>query len=125
MLINVAYGDDGGPLPPNRLVMNDKWIGGIAGAGYTTADRFDVIAKADGELTQAQLRPALQRLLGDRFKLVVHRGKKELPVYHLVLARGDGRLGLATETMAHHRQAALRSTRPAISTSGRVSRSAL
>ena len=78
VLINFAYGDDGGPLPPNRLVMNDKWIGGTAGAGYATAERFDIVAKSDGELTREQLPTALQRLLAERFKLVVHRESKEL-----------------------------------------------
>jgi uncharacterized protein (TIGR03435 family) len=91
VLIRVAYGDPM-PLPPNRLVLNQQWIGGIRGGGYATADRFDIEAKADG-LTQAQLPSALQKLLADRFKLVVHHEKRELPVYHLLLARADGRLG--------------------------------
>jgi uncharacterized protein (TIGR03435 family) len=92
-LIGVAYGEGGRPLPPNRLVLKDKWIGGIAGGGYTTADRYDIVAKAEGELTLEQLPAALRRLLEDRFKLAVHRETKELPVYHLMLARADGRLG--------------------------------
>ena len=91
-LISVAYGDPP-PLPPNRLVTNAQWIGGVRGGGYATADRFDIIAKADGELTREQLPAALRRLLADRFQLVVHHDVKELPVYHLMLARADGRLG--------------------------------
>src|SRR3954468_28558 len=50
VLIAAAY-SDGPPLSPNRMVLNDKWIGGIAGGGYATADRFDIVAKAGGTLT--------------------------------------------------------------------------
>jgi uncharacterized protein (TIGR03435 family) len=35
----------------------------------------------------------LRTLLGDRFKLAVHRETKEVPMWALVLARRDGRLG--------------------------------
>jgi uncharacterized protein (TIGR03435 family) len=92
-LLSVAYGDAYAPLPPNRLVLNAPWIGGSAGGGYTTADRFDIVAKADGDLTREQLPAALQKLLADRFKLVVHRDTRQLPVYHLVFARTDRRFG--------------------------------
>ena len=35
----------------------------------------------------------LQALLADRFELVLRRESKELPIYALVLARKDGKLG--------------------------------
>ena len=92
-LIGVAYGEGGRPLPPNRLVIKDKWVGGTRGAGYTSADRYDIVAKAEGELTLEQLPAALRRLLEDRFKLTVHRETKELPVYQLMLAQADASLG--------------------------------
>ena len=34
-----------------------------------------------------------RKLLADRFKLVIHTAKRELPAYLLVTARSDGRLG--------------------------------
>ena len=35
----------------------------------------------------------LRTLLADRFKLVMHKETKELPIFELVLARQDGKLG--------------------------------
>jgi bla regulator protein blaR1 len=86
-LILVAYGDQGA-LPGNRLSIstNAQWIG-------QRSEHFDIEAKAAGELTRSQLPSALRTLLADRFKLVVHHETKELPMYALVLARTDRRLG--------------------------------
>jgi len=96
-LVNLSYGDNGVPLGPGRLVMNAKGIAGIGlggqGGGYQSADRFDIIAKTSGEFTREQLLAAIRQLLVDRFKLVVHRETRESRIYHLMLARADGRLG--------------------------------
>lgn len=91
-LVAVAYGDDGPPLPANRLVVKDNWISGTLG-GYATAARFDIVAKAEDGLTREQLPAALRKLLADRFKLVVHHETRELPIYRLTLVRNDGHLG--------------------------------
>ena len=90
-LVSVAYGEPYAPLQRNRLVINVSWTGGDG--GYVTAARFDIQAKADGDLTREQLPAALQKLLAERFKLVVHRETRELAIYHLMLMRADGRLG--------------------------------
>ena len=39
------------------------------------------------------MRFMMQTLLRDRFKLAFHTEKRELPIYALVVARSDGRLG--------------------------------
>ena len=50
-------------------------------------------AKAADNAPLTQMLGMVRTLLADRFKLVMHRETREMPVYHLVLARRDGRLG--------------------------------
>jgi uncharacterized protein (TIGR03435 family) len=63
------------------------------GPDWVDFDRFDIVGRgSDG--TAARLRfPMLRALLTDRFKLVTHIEMREQPVYLLMLARPDGRLG--------------------------------
>src|SRR5437667_6944117 len=53
------------------------------GPGWIRTDRYDVSAKANvaGNLTEAQLRPMLQALLAERFKLRLHQSSKEMSGY--------------------------------------------
>ena len=73
------------------------------GPGWLSSDRFDVTAKAEGELPNVgpgqsgPVQQMMQNLLADRFKLKVHRESKEMPIYALVLARSDGKLGKQIE----------------------------
>ena len=90
-LIRIAYGTPRA-LPLNQLSVSAKWIGG-PGQRYLESDRFDVVAKAEGDPSPAQMNLMIRTLLADRFKLVVHHETKQLPMYALVLARTDGRLG--------------------------------
>lgn len=57
--------------------------------------KFDITAKTeDGPTPTAKETLAMLRvLLADRFKLQTHTEPKDLPIYALVLARGDGKLG--------------------------------
>jgi uncharacterized protein (TIGR03435 family) len=96
-LIACAYG-----IPPVR---DHQEI--VNGPNWLDNDLYDIAAKlgADdvpraGSLNQQQIeeylrrgRLMLQTLLADRFKLAVHREIKEVPMYALVIARRDGRLG--------------------------------
>jgi bla regulator protein BlaR1 len=68
-------------------------VGG--GPEWTTEDRFEVAAKAPDGFTGGveEIRAMLQSLLADRFALSVRAESKEMPVYVLVLARRDGKLG--------------------------------
>jgi uncharacterized protein (TIGR03435 family) len=60
-------------------------------------DRWDIIAKlppeAVGQREQVEPVTLLQNLLADRFKLVAQLDTREMPVYALVVARSDRRLG--------------------------------
>jgi uncharacterized protein (TIGR03435 family) len=66
----------------------------FAGAsGWMDTERFDILAKAEGNPTRQQLQLMLRSLLADRFKLVVHKETREKPAFALGLARPDGKLG--------------------------------
>ena len=53
---------------------------------WANSDRYDIDAKAASDAPLDQMRPMLQSLLTDRFKLTLHRETKELPVYELLVA---------------------------------------
>ena len=79
MLIQNAY-----QLPPFRIEGGPNWI---------ASARFDVAAAAEGNPPQEQMRLMLQKLLSERFRLTAHTETRELPIYALVMARSDGRMG--------------------------------
>ena len=63
------------------------------GPGWIDGERFDVTARAADGTAPNQVYPMLRRMLAERFKLVAHTEKREQPVYALLIARADGRLG--------------------------------
>lgn len=71
----------------------------IAGAPSWLSERYDVVAKADGEFPPntpgsiGAVALMLQSLLADRFALAVHKETREMDIYALVRTREDGRLG--------------------------------
>jgi uncharacterized protein (TIGR03435 family) len=63
------------------------------GNGVIDAGRYDVEAKsAEARPTPEQTRLMLQALLADRFKLMIHRETKEVPVYALMAVKGGSKL---------------------------------
>jgi uncharacterized protein (TIGR03435 family) len=60
---------------------------------WTDIDRFDVTARAPGGAGAAAIPDMLQGLLRERFGLRVHRAKRDMPQYVLVVRRRDGVLG--------------------------------
>lgn len=63
------------------------------GPGWLDADHYDISARAGVAVKREEILLRLQSLLADRFGLVVRREVKQLPVYVLVVARKDGKLG--------------------------------
>jgi len=63
------------------------------GPGWIDSERFDLTARAAEGTPDREILPMLRALLLERFKLVVHTEQREQPVYALVTARSDGRLG--------------------------------
>jgi uncharacterized protein (TIGR03435 family) len=86
-------------FPMQRVV---GWPDGIDAGRYTITAKMP-----DGSSIAAQ-QVAIRNLLKDRFNLVTHTETRELPVYNLVLARSDGRLGPALEESSAECQATLK-----------------
>jgi len=63
------------------------------GPGWLDTDRFDIVARADRTYTSTQVPSMVQRLLQQRFALVVHKERRDMPMYMLVVDRKDRRLG--------------------------------
>ncbi len=74
----------------------------VGGPGWLNSDRFDINAKAEGDIVPSPigaggppgpLQLMMRSLLAERFKLAAHNETREMPIYNLVLARPDGKLG--------------------------------
>jgi len=92
-------------VPNLRLEGAQAWL---------STERYDIVATTGGPKTGPETMEMLRTMLADRFKLVTHRETKPAQVYHLVLARSDGRLGrdlkpstLDCETVMRERSAKL------------------
>jgi uncharacterized protein (TIGR03435 family) len=79
-LIRYAYG-----LNSSQVVMPDPAVPGS----------FDILAsfRDSANLTREQVLAMVQQTLVERFHLVAHHEQRPVPIYALVLARTDGRLG--------------------------------
>jgi bla regulator protein blaR1 len=65
----------------------------IGGPSWMTSDRFDIVAKSGPETSDSDLKLMLQNLLIERFAIKARIETRSLPVYALVFARSDRRLG--------------------------------
>ena len=104
---NTSGGDEGsiGPRPggyamasiPVRLLIVRAYelrsFQVVGGPSWIDGERFDLNARAPESTPSKEILAMLRTLLAQRFKLVTHVEQREQPVYALVTARGDGRLG--------------------------------
>ena len=65
----------------------------ISGPDWIDSDRWDIVAAPASVDANAPWREMLKTLLMDRFKLRAHVEQRERPIYALVFARDDKRLG--------------------------------
>lgn len=66
--------------------------------GWLSTERYDIVGtiKSAETISLAQLRPMLQRMLEDRFRLKIHRETSEMPVYALVVTRSGPKIRVNT-----------------------------
>jgi uncharacterized protein (TIGR03435 family) len=72
-LISFAY-----KVEPDKVFGGPNWL---------EMERYDVIARVNGRPPAESLRPMLQALLADRFKLVAHVDTKPMPAYMLTTGK--------------------------------------
>jgi uncharacterized protein (TIGR03435 family) len=76
-----------------------QWAYGVAfyqiSDAHLSGDSYDIRAKTGNPATVPQLRMMLQDLLAKRFKLVLHRESRMLPVYEVTVAKGGAKLPAA------------------------------
>jgi uncharacterized protein (TIGR03435 family) len=71
----------------------------VGGPNWIASDRFDIVAKAAGDVppptpgVAGPMQLMMRTLMADRFKLTLHNEQREMPIYALVLAKADGKLG--------------------------------
>ncbi len=64
----------------------------VSGPAWITETRYDILAKAPAGTRKEQIPAMLQTMLEERFKLEVHREKKEFNVFAIVVGKGGPKL---------------------------------
>jgi uncharacterized protein (TIGR03435 family) len=83
MLVGLAY-----KLRPNQI---------SGGPAWAASERYDILAKAEGNPAQDQLASMVRALLEERFQLVAHKETKDMPVYALLIAKNGPKLPAAKD----------------------------
>ncbi len=83
-LIEWAYG-----LQPAQLSGGPSWL---------AADRYDIVASAEGNPADEQMKQMARTLLAERFHLQFHREQKPLPVYVISLGKNPPKLSPAKDS---------------------------
>jgi uncharacterized protein (TIGR03435 family) len=64
----------------------------ISGPPGMDSQRYDILAKADHQAGDDEMRPMLQSLLAERFKLTTHRETRQLEVLALLVPKGGHKM---------------------------------
>ena len=78
-LIQYAY-----DVQPSQVTGGPAWV---------ATSRFQVDARTERATTTAQMREMVRHMLAERFALKAHTEVRERPIYRMVVARPDGKLG--------------------------------
>ena len=94
------------PTPPEGAVLYNRSVGDVVRyayqlpsfrilglPGWAEEERFDIVAKAAGPITEDQRQAMVRALLADRFRVKAHFEKRDQTVYVMTRAKGDGSLG--------------------------------
>lgn len=65
----------------------------VGAPGWINTERYSIRATSPAGTSPAAMSVMLLNLLRDRFQLATHLATREQPIFHLVMARSDGRLG--------------------------------
>ncbi len=68
----------------------------ISAPAWTRDSRWNILANLPAGSSQDQAPEMLQALLADRFKMAMHREKREQPVYELTVAAGGPKVEVST-----------------------------
>jgi uncharacterized protein (TIGR03435 family) len=73
----------------------------LGGPNWLDDERYDIVAKADtpGALSPEELRPLLQSMLADRFRLTFHRETREFPAWSLTVGDKGAMFHPATDSV--------------------------
>lgn len=86
-LLEWAYG-----VQPSQHFGGPAWLG---------TDRYDIVAKAEGNATEAQMKLMAQALLADRFQLTLHHETREVTAYVISPGKNAPRVTRSTEGEIH------------------------
>jgi len=67
----------------------------VTGPSWMRESRWNIVAKLPEGSSQDQAPEMIQALLAERFKLTIHREKRDQPVYELVVGKGGPKLDAA------------------------------
>ena len=65
------------------------------GPAWVSTSRFQIDARTERTTTPAQMRAMVRQMLAERFALKAHTDVRDRPIYRMVVARADGKLGPA------------------------------